>query len=69
MCYGTPPFYVKQEVSREVRNGMEMASYVMPRLKILTFDITASILLKRRVRGNAELQEIDKGTRNGCASF
>ncbi len=41
----------------------------MQRLKILTFDITASILLKVGVRGNADLQEMDKGTRKGCASF
>jgi hypothetical protein len=38
-------------------------------LKILTFDITTSILLKVRVHGNVELQEMDKGARKGCASF
>jgi hypothetical protein len=41
----------------------------MQRLKILTFDITPSILLKVRVCGNAELQEMDKGTRKGCVTF
>jgi hypothetical protein len=38
-------------------------------LKILTFDITASILLKRKECGIAELQEMDKGTLKGIASF
>jgi hypothetical protein len=38
-------------------------------MKISIFDITASILLNRRECGIAELQEIDKGTMKGIASF
>jgi hypothetical protein len=41
----------------------------MQRLKISTFDITASILLKRRQCGIAELQEMDKGTPKGIVPF
>jgi hypothetical protein len=41
----------------------------MQHLKISKFDITASILLKRRQCGIAELQELDKGTPKGIASF
>jgi hypothetical protein len=43
--------------------------YERQHLKISTFDITASILLNRRECGIAELQEMDKGTTKGIASF
>ncbi len=42
---------------------------MIQRLKILTFDVIASILLKRRERRIAELREMDKGTPKGIASF
>jgi hypothetical protein len=41
----------------------------MQHLKTSIFDITASILLKRREYGIAELQEMDKGTPTGIAIF
>jgi hypothetical protein len=43
--------------------------YKTQRLKTSTFDIKASILLNRRECGIAELQEMDKGTTKGIASF
>jgi hypothetical protein len=43
--------------------------YEMQHLKISTFDITASILLKKRQCVIAELQEMDKGTPKGISSF